>query len=172
MTAIQTIQDRLKRKGFYKGAIDNEFGPLSLAALFAEKGDDVPIWMRIAAKELGVRERKNGENPRIIEYHSTTSLDATEDEVPWCSSFANWVFFKSQLPRTNSAAAISWLAYGSVSKPRFGAIAVYSRTGGNHVAFLLERTAAGDLVLGGNQSDAVTVTMHGINSLKGYRWPA
>jgi len=172
MTAIQTIQDRLKRKGFYKGAIDNEFGPLSLAALFAEKGDDVPIWLKIAARELGVKERKGGENPRIIEYHATTSLGAKEDEVPWCSAFANWVFFKAQMPRTNSAAAISWINYGTSSKPRFGSIAVYSRTGGNHVAFLLERMADGDLVLGGNQSDAVTVTRHRIDTLKGYRWPA
>lgn len=171
MTPIQLIQDRLAKKGFYRGAIDGEFGPMSLAAIIAENAGKAP-WMAIAAKELGTHERKGGENPRIIEYHSATSLGAKEDEVPWCSSFANWVFFKAQLARTHSAAAISWLKYGKESKPVFGAIAVYSRTGGNHVAFLLERTAAGDLVLGGNQSDAVTVTLHGTASLKGYRWPA
>jgi hypothetical protein len=51
-------------------------------------------WMRIAEKELGIKERpKSAHEPRIIEYHSTTGR-FKDDETPWCSSFVNWVLAK------------------------------------------------------------------------------
>ncbi|WP_018275171.1 peptidoglycan-binding domain-containing protein [Teredinibacter turnerae] len=44
-------------------------------------------WYDIAVAEIGVKEllgiEKN--NQRIIEYHSTTTLGAKTDEIPWCS---------------------------------------------------------------------------------------
>lgn len=43
-----------------------------------------PTWFDVAKKEIGVKEKRGGENPRIIEYHSTTTLSADEDEVSWC----------------------------------------------------------------------------------------
>lgn len=74
-----------------------------------------PTWMVIAERELasGVRERPGAEhNPRIVEYHSATLLRATTDEVPWCSSFANWCLLQVFETGTWSAAARSWLAWG------------------------------------------------------------
>ena len=52
-----------------------------------------PLWLEIAEREMetGVEEGPQEEdNPRILEYHSTTTLHADEDSVPWCSSFVNW----------------------------------------------------------------------------------
>jgi hypothetical protein len=44
----------------------------------------------IAKAELGTTEVPGTQNnPRILEYHATTTLKATTDEVPWCSSFVN-----------------------------------------------------------------------------------
>jgi len=54
-------------------------------------------WMDIAVAELGVHEDSHPgqHNSRILEYHQTTTLKATTDETPWCSSFVNWVMIQS-----------------------------------------------------------------------------
>lgn len=139
-------------------------------------------WMQIAQHELGQKEVSGPEyNPRVVEYHQTTLLKATSDEVPWCSSFVNWVFFKHNIAwkRTNSAAAISWLKWGKQLKaPRYGCLMVSKRSGGNHVCFFVgseERFGRpGYLGLGGNQSDAVNVKWFANSGLHkgGIRWPS
>ena len=129
-------------------------------------------WLTIAENERGVKEIRGSEaHPRIIEYHATTKLKATSDEVPWCSSFVNWVMAQAKYPRTNSAAARSWLEYGRETVPHFGAIAVFRRTGGNHVGFYVGETSAAVRVLGGNQSNEVNVRLYRKSDLIGYRLP-
>ncbi|HEX5760734.1 MAG TPA: TIGR02594 family protein [Thermoanaerobaculia bacterium] len=68
------------------------------------------------------------DNPRIVEYHRTTSLRATDDEVPWCSAFVNWCMREAGLRGTGSAAARSWLTWGSrLATPRRGCVTVLRR---------------------------------------------
>ena len=116
-------------------------------------------WMEIARGELGQKEVKGAKhNPRIIEYHKTTTLKGTTDEIPWCSSFVNWVMKQAGYPGTNSAAARSWLNYGQrLAAPVPGCIVVLSREGGGHVGFYMGQDSYGLKILGGNQGDAVTV---------------
>lgn len=45
---------------------------------------------QIAESETGQTESKTSENGRILQYHDATTLDASEDEVAWCSSFLNF----------------------------------------------------------------------------------
>ena len=97
-------------------------------------------------------------NPRIVWYHAFTSLRASNDEVPWCSSFMCAAAESTGFKSTRSAAAKSWLTYGEEGTGEPGDIAVFSRGGGNHVAFIHSKYTKGDknvLVLGGNQSNAV-----------------
>lgn len=138
-------------------------------------------WMRVAFEEMGVRELSGkGSHPRIVEYHSTTTLDkayASLDETPWCSSFVNWVFKKCQMERTESAAASSWLAWGEpLAVPEYGCIVVTSREGGNHVNFFLWREVrsgvAGYVGLGGNQKNSVSLGWRPLSSVRGFRWPS
>ncbi|AHG92120.1 hypothetical protein J421_4653 (plasmid) [Gemmatirosa kalamazoonensis] len=134
-----------------------------------------PAWLHIAARELGQHEiagtGPGQDNPRILEYGKTVELTITHDEVPWCSSFVNWVMREAGYQRTKSAAAVSWLRYGRVAltEEQRGAIVVLCRknaapdpaTGsptGNHVAFLLKATPEYVECLGGNQSDQVKVS--------------
>lgn len=114
-------------------------------------------WFEIARREVGVKELRGiADNPRIITYHSTTTLRATDDEVPWCSSFVNWCMKTAGYPHTKSAAAKSWLNYGRrIDKPVQGCIVVMTRTGGNHVGFFDGFQNGMVRVLGGNQDDAV-----------------
>jgi len=134
-------------------------------------------WMSIALSEVGVKEVVgNGNNPRIVEYLSSTDLrraDASLDATPWCSGFVNWCVEKSGFAGSNSAWARSWLNWGkSLSRPRRGCIAVFSRNAGGHVAFYIGKSAGQYLVLGGNQADQVCVAGYPEARLLGFRVPA
>ena len=132
-------------------------------------------WIEIAKKEIGhkVVEGLN-DNPRIIEYHSKTSLKAQADEVPWCSSFVNWVLIGAGFKGTNSARARSWLAWGMALKSyRQGCVVVLKRGTGSqgHVGFAVAWRLGFVKVLGGNQSNAVNEKWYPAYKVLGYRWP-
>jgi uncharacterized protein (TIGR02594 family) len=144
-------------------------------------------WVDIAIAELGVHENAapGQHNKRIIEYHSATSLRATTDETPWCSSFVNWVMAQGGYRGTNNALARSWLDWGTgLTTSRVGAVTVIKKksassdaaTGsltGFHVAFYVSSTPAMLRLLGGNQGDRVKYSNFLLSSydIRGYRWP-
>lgn len=135
-----------------------------------------PSWFNLALNELGVAERKNGDNPKIIEYHRSTLLRANRDETPWCSSFVNWCLMKAGLERTNSAAARSWLNYGFEMKHAApGAIMVLSRgenpEAGHVGLFYGNKDKDNFYMLGGNQSDKVSIQPFPKNRILAIRWP-
>ena len=144
-------------------------------------------WMPIAKAEMGIHENSapGKHNKRIIEYHAVTTLKATTDETPWCSSFVNWVVKQAGYKGTDSALAKSWLDWGKkINKPKEGAIVIIRRkskrldaaTGsstGYHVAFFVRKTTTHITLLGGNQRDSVRESNYHLRSydIKGYRWP-
>jgi uncharacterized protein (TIGR02594 family) len=176
---------------------DGHVGPKTLIAL-GLKEVLVPVvqhiitsfspWMDIATAELGVHEDSlpGQHNARIIEYHQTTSLKATDDETPWCSSFVNWVMLKSGRRGTNSAVANSWLGWGTgVVNPTIGVITVIKKkmpgfsqaTGsqsGFHVGFFVSLTQTHLRLLGGNQSNQVKYSNFSLANfeIRGYRQPS
>lgn len=138
-----------------------------------------PNWLAIARRELGVEERAgDADNPRIVEYHAATGLHASDDETPWCGSFVAWCLKQAGIKDHNAArgaSARSWMAWGAPEvRPRIGAIAVFSR-GSNpaqgHVGFYVGEQGGDLLILGGNQSNAVTIALQSRSRLLGYRWP-
>lgn len=129
-------------------------------------------WMDIANAERGVKEVVgNTHNPRIIEYHATTTLKATTDEVPWCSSFLNWIMKAAKYHFTKSAAARSWLDYGQECELQLGCIVVFRRPGGHHVGFCAGWTPNTITVLGGNQANQVNLRPYLRRDLLGCRLP-
>lgn len=133
----------------------------------------VPEWFKIAEKEIGVKEVANGDHPRIIEYHMTTSLKATNDSIPWCSSFVSFCLERAGVVSTRSAWARSYLNWGvALDNPRMGCIVVFKRgIDSGHVAFFVSEDQDSVLVLGGNQSNSVCIAEYSKDSLLGYRWP-
>lgn len=158
--------------------IDGEIGPVTLAAIEKALGivPSMSNWYAIAMSELSVKEiAGDADNPRIIEYHLETTLKATSDEVPWCSSFVNWCFARAGIEGTRSAGARSWLHWGvMLRKPTLGCVVVLRRgvAPQGHVGFFAGEQNDGILVLGGNQSDAVNYRVFDRSSVLGYRWPA
>jgi uncharacterized protein (TIGR02594 family) len=136
-----------------------------------------PAWLKIAENEIGVAEiLGEKDNPRIIEYHSVTTLKATDDETAWCSSFVSWCLERSGVTSTKSAAARSYMAWGKrLDKPYYGCIVVLKRglsqTSG-HVGFFIAETERHLIVLGGNQSNSVTVQAFLKHNLLCYTGPA
>lgn len=123
---------------------------------------DLPSYYEIALLENGISEvvgKKH--NPRVLEYHKSTTLEAKDDETSWCSSFVNWCLDQAGLKGTNSAAARSWLTFGEdVTKtPQIGDIVVFWRESKNswkgHVGFYAGETLTHIEVFGGNQDNKV-----------------
>lgn len=133
--------------------------------------------MTLAKSQVGIKEVSGDkDNPKIIEYHATTTYKGKHDEVPWCSSFVNWCFFKLGWKRTNSAGASSWLKWGiRIKKPRYGCVVVKTREGGNHVTFWvrpeIRKGVRGYIGLGGNQGNQVCEAWYPDSSVRGYMWP-
>ena len=142
-----------------------------------QKTQQIPKWLSVARGEVGVKEAVgSADNPRIVEYHLSTSLDkgaAFQDETPWCSSFVNWCMEKAGEDGTNSAWARSWLRWGfSIDKPTYGCVVIFSRgTDSGHVAFFLKEVGPNLLVFGGNQNDSVCEALYPKERVLGYRWP-
>lgn len=131
-------------------------------------------WMRIARGEQGQSEiRGSADNARIVQYHQTTTLRATDDETPWCSSFVNWTMERAGYRGTDSAAAVSWRNWGDgvaggLANAREGDIVVIQRkgagSGGHHVGFFSRSAPGGFVLLGGNQSDTVKESTFSLSS--------
>ncbi len=137
-------------------------------------GTELP-WLELAQREMqtGVKEIRGGENPRIIEYHSTTTGKAKTDEVAWCSSFVNWCMTQIGIKGTNSAWAQDWKNWGiKLDRPRRGCLVVFRwNDGTGHVGFFMGPSLGGVMVLGGNQSNAITIQSFKTGNIIAYRWP-
>lgn len=134
--------------------------------------------LKIAFGELGQKEIKtrNQHNPRILEYQEMTDLNFGNDEVAWCSIFANWVALQANLPRSKSAMAKSWLKVGKKTDwPQPGDIVVFWRTNRDgiygHVGFFLGYTKSEKSIycLGGNQDDEVNIRTFPLDRILEFR---
>lgn len=137
---------------------------------------DLPAWYRVARSEMdsGVREivgEKN--NPRIVEYHKATDLNASDDETAWCSAFVNWCMLTVGVARTNKANARSWLNWGKALKePVEGCVVVFERgtePWQGHVGFFVRFEGDQVLCLGGNQSNEINISSYPKSKVLGYR---
>jgi uncharacterized protein (TIGR02594 family) len=179
-SSIAEVQSMLAGKGLYHDKVDGAWGPHTQAAYDAYQrslGHRIPPWLLVAERELGVAEVPGDRaNSRILLYHQHTSLYAKSDEVPWCSSFANFCMDEVSIAGTNSAGARSWTNWGTeLDILQYGAVVVFQRGSANsglgHVAFALHWTQDLVICLGGNQGDCVSVVPHDRSSLIAKRWP-
>jgi len=174
----------LKHEGFDPGPVDGIWGAKTEYAFAQWQGARLrkepplvngiaPAWLAIARKEVGTSElygTKN--NPRIVEYHAKTRLNAKDDETAWCSSFACWCLEEAGIQSTRSAWAKDFLKWGQSSELRLGAIVVLSRgENSGHVGFLETWDESRLWLVGGNQGDRVSLSSFSKTRLLGVRWP-
>lgn len=139
----------------------------------------------LALRFVGVHELPGPEaEPTILWFLRSCDESVTQDEVPWCSGFANRVAWLLDLPRSRSLRARSWLKVGQPVEPianaRIGFDVVVLKRGTNdagpeflaapgHVGFFHGFDGERVRVLGGNQGDAVTVATYPISRVLGVR---
>lgn len=130
---------------------------------FSAKGSSKPLDWAIEEFEKGVREYAGpcARNPEIEKYLFATG-GVAPDDIPWCSSFVNWCAEMSGLEGTENKAARSWHQWGTNTKdPARGDIVVFRRRDSSwkgHVGFFWDDAGAHVNVLGGNQSNAVSIS--------------
>mgnify|MGYP000420881249 CR=1 FL=1 len=163
-------QNKLVSDGIAGRNTWKSLGLLTKAATAKKKGPDIITpWLDLVKAEIGTSEisTKGKHNQQILEYHSETSLGARTDEIPWCSSFANWIMLHAGYQGTNNALASSWIKWGMpVTVPYPGVITIIKRkskesvqatgsSSGYHVAFFVSKSSNKIRLLGGNQGDTV-----------------
>jgi uncharacterized protein (TIGR02594 family) len=118
-----------------------------------------PAYLHAAFSVLGLSEIAGARHERkvLAMYAASGHPEIHDDETPWCAAYVGWSLVEGGLKSTNSLLAISYKNYGSPLDrhsiiPR-GAIAVWTRTGGNHVNFVLADDGTWVTCLGGNQSN-------------------
>lgn len=163
-----------------------------LASLFSsraaspgtEKSADEPVsgepkWMLLARQELGVREIVGKEHSDdVLGYFRDAGFpEIDNDETAWCAALVNACLQRAGYTGSKSLAARSFLTWGkAVSKPYPGCIVVFwrqsPRSWQGHVAFYIGETKTHIKVLGGNQSNQVSIAEYPKSQLLGYRKPS
>lgn len=134
-----------------------------------------PIWIRWARSKLGIHEVPGpADNPEIASWYHLTTLppDMWHDSTAWCAIFVNAAFMLNNIKTIRSARAVDWLTFGmGVDDPQDGDVVVFEWTsGGHHVNFYLADAGEGRIkCIGGNQSDAVTISNYPKANVMGYR---
>lgn len=169
---------------------DGIVGPRTRAALFGGSGGRPPVseavpldmpWLIEAARLRGLREGAGAaNNPVITGWAADLRLSRvyTGDDIAWCGLFVAHCV-RTGLPEeplpTNPLGARAWGAFGVPVAPQFGAVLVFWREDPKgwkgHVGFYWAEDATHYHVLGGNQSDAVTITRIERSRLLGARFP-
>jgi len=135
-------------------------------------------FLKIAFNELGIEEfAGNNHNPEVLKYAKDTKITGvTTDEIAWCSTFVNWVAWRSGLQFSGKANARSWLNVGAkVSVPEPGDVVVFWRESpqswkghvGIFLGFSLDKKRV--YCLGGNQGNRVSVTAYRIDTVLSFQ---
>lgn len=133
-----------------------------------------PAWVIAAEKYLGLREVVGPKhNPTILDWLKKLKAWWAEDETPWCGVFVAECLTEAGVSKAkNWFRALDWKLYGREVSPQLGAIMVFAREGGGHVAFYIGEDTNRYYVLGGNQGNSVSYTWIGKDRLAACRWPA
>lgn len=168
--------------------VDGLVGPATAARLFdaappketsSLPGQAVP-WMIEAENLIGIREdTSDANNPLIIGWARALKISYANDETPWCGLFVAHCI-GTHLPTeprpNNPLGARAWLKFGRASSPQFGAIIVFWRGAPagwqGHVGFYVGEDDKAYHILGGNQSNRVSVARMPKGRFLGARWPS
>ena len=164
---------------------DGIAGPATVLALFGEAGtgdaaavDRMP-WYHEALRLVGTKEIEGpASNRDILEMADRLDLAYDNDDIPWCGLFAGHCVGASlpdEVLPTVVLRARAWEAFGVPTTPQLGAVMVFWRrspdSGLGHVGFYFAEDERTYHILGGNQSDRVSVARLRKDRLLTARWP-
>lgn len=131
-----------------------------------------------ALKRIGIKgmSGKTNNSPSVVEWLKRLIPGAVDDEVNWCSAFAHDVVTDAlgiELPQID-ASARSWLKYGIPTEtPQMGDMVIFWRedpqSWKGHIAIYIRDNGTYVWVLGGNQSNMVSISPYEKSKVLGYR---
>lgn len=185
--AVQKFQADRKVAVQWPGTV----GPKTLAALFPEDAqgagggapadpNSAPLvrapWVQIGLRKQGLMETGKTKAELVKFLRSDGSTVGDPAKIPWCGDFVQTVIALA-LPHeplpSNPYWARNWLNFGREVEPTFGAVGVSSRNiKEGHVYIILGEDANNNfVVLGGNQSNSISVMSKNRVGFLGARWP-
>lgn len=136
-----------------------------------------PWWLDVARSYIGTKEVPGPRNSPVIMgwLKALNVLWLGGDAAPWCGSFLAMCMQRAFItPPKNFFRAKEWLKWGvTLDKARLapGAVLIFDREGGGHVALYTGETPTHYRCLGGNQGDAVNERLFPKARCIGARWP-
>lgn len=160
-------------------------GEKTIAALFPEGDSSAPApkpaalvrapWVAVGLRAKGLREDGSTKGALVKFLKSDGKTLGDPQKNPWCGDYVQTcmaIAVPEEVLPTNPYYAKNWLQFGKEIEPTFGAVGVWTREGGGHVAFILGVDEKNNFViLGGNQSNQVSVTSKSRKGFLGARWP-
>lgn len=128
-------------------------------------------WMHEAKRHLGMHEIKNASI--LKDWQKDLGVAWLGINPAWCGIYIAKVFQNCNMtyPKDFYRAASYRTFKTQLTRPAYGCLAVKSRKGGNHVAFVAGKLADGRLVcLGGNQSDSVCYAIYKVSDFDTFIW--
>lgn len=128
--------------------------------LYKEPG---PLMLKKAIELYGTVEFAGApDNPIILDWAEEIGVRKvySDDAIPWCGLFIGVCAKRGtwDQPKNGPLWARNWLGWGqAVNVPMLGDVMVYSRGSGGHVAMYVGEDKVYWHIIGGNQSDAVTI---------------
>lgn len=137
-------------------------------------------WLTLARLDIGTLEKPGkGSNPAVLAYFKDAGHpEVVDDAVAWCSAFVGAILKRSGLEGTGSLSARSYEDWGvKLKAPSLGSIGVKRRAGPSpawqgHVGFVVAANTSWVWLLGGNQSDAVSIAAFPRWQFTEFRWPS
>lgn len=138
----------------------------------------------VAERFIGIQEIPGKEDsPQILTMLRLDTEWPKNDEVPWCSAFVNYVAWLLRLPRSKSLLARSWLDVGrpidiNQAIARHDVVILSrgqnqpgpdNKTAPGHVGFYAAHDSEKVYILGGNQSDSISIKPYPLNRVLGVR---
>lgn len=140
--------------------------PVTMPGLALPNAVWVPPWISVILGELGTLEdkRKGMSNPRIEDYGTATRGGRAVDDVAWCSSAACFALETVGVVSPRHKTASTFTGWGVPCGWVFGCLVFFppsdpDAASSGHVAFLLGLYGPQCWVVGGNQSDAMTIAL-------------
>jgi uncharacterized protein (TIGR02594 family) len=170
-------------------SVDGVFGPSTRRLLFTTATHEAAVtpastdvllpWFEEAKHLLGTKEVKTSKsNQVILDWATDLDVHYPSDDIPWCGLFVAHCV-GATLPQEalpgNPLGARQWQIFGDAVTPRTGAVMVFwreQRSGfKGHVGFYVGEDDTAFQILGGNQSDSVSLAWLAKDRLLAARWP-
>lgn len=140
-----------------------------------------PKWLTLARAEIGTLETPGPKsNPKVLAFFKDVGCSWVKgDDTAWCGAYLGAILKRSgiePLPPSKVLGARNWERWGErLEQPLLGCIGVKRRQGGEawqgHVGLVVAANQTTVWMLGGNQSDSVSIAPFSRWQFTAFVWP-